>query len=35
LVSLEEIDEMQEEYYLGSYLCGKDVTAADMGKYYL
>ena len=34
-VSLEEIDEMQEEYYLGSYLCGKDVTAADMGKYYL
>ena len=34
-VSLEEVDEMQEEYYLGSYLCGKDVTAADMGKYYL
>ena len=31
-VSLEEVDEMQEEYYLGSYLCGKDVTAADMGK---
>mmetsp|Transcript_34362 Transcript_34362/g.82172 ORF Transcript_34362/g.82172 Transcript_34362/m.82172 type:complete len:434 (+) Transcript_34362:191-1492(+) len=29
-VSLEEIEEMQEEYYLGSYLCGKDVTAADM-----
>lgn len=31
-VSLEEIEEMQEEYYLGSYLCGKDVTAADMGE---
>ena len=34
-VSLEEIDEMQEEYYLGSYLCGKDVTAADMGECYI
>lgn len=31
-VSLEEVEEMQEEYYLGSYLCGRDVTAADMGK---
>ena len=29
-VSIEEIDEMQEEYYLGNYLCGKDVTATDM-----
>ena len=31
-VSLEEIEEMQEEYYLGSYLCGKDITASDMGE---
>ena len=29
-VSIEEVDEMQEEYYLGNYLCGKDVTATDM-----
>jgi len=31
-VSLEEVEEMQEEYYLGSYLCGRDVCAADMGE---
>jgi len=29
-VSLEEVEEMQEEYFLGSFLCGRDVTAADM-----
>mmetsp|Transcript_28651 Transcript_28651/g.61645 ORF Transcript_28651/g.61645 Transcript_28651/m.61645 type:complete len:286 (+) Transcript_28651:676-1533(+) len=29
-VSLEEIEEMQEEYFLGNYLCGRDVCAADM-----
>mmetsp|Transcript_4211 Transcript_4211/g.9484 ORF Transcript_4211/g.9484 Transcript_4211/m.9484 type:complete len:494 (-) Transcript_4211:39-1520(-) len=29
-VSLEELEEMLEEYYLGPYLCGKDVTAADV-----
>lgn len=32
-VTLEEIEEMQEEYYLGKFLCGREVTAADMGKY--
>ena len=31
-VSLEEVEEMQEEYYQGPYLCGRDVTAADMGR---
>lgn len=31
-VSLEEIEEMQEEYYLGKYLCGREVCAADMGE---
>ena len=34
-VSLEEIEEMQEEYYLGKFLCGKEVTAADMGEFCL
>ncbi|KAL7462451.1 hypothetical protein ACHAXS_002836 [Conticribra weissflogii] len=29
-VSLEELEEMLEEYYLGPYLCGRDVTAADV-----
>lgn len=29
-VSLEEVEEMLEEYYLGPYLCGKEITAADM-----
>ena len=29
-VSLEEIEEMQEEYYLGDFLCGKAITAADL-----
>ena len=29
-VTLEEIEEMQEEYYLGDFLCGRDITAADM-----
>ena len=32
-VSLEEVEEMQEEYYLGNYLCGRDVTAADLGEF--
>jgi hypothetical protein len=31
-VTLEEIEEMQEEYYLGKFLCGRELTAADMGK---
>ena len=29
-VSLEEVEEMQEEYYLGDFLCGKAITAADI-----
>ena len=29
-VSLEEVEEMQEEYYLGDFLCGKTITAADI-----
>ncbi len=29
-VSLEEVEEMQEEYYLGDFLCGKAITAADL-----
>ena len=29
-VSLEELEEMLEEYYLGPYLCGKEITAADI-----
>lgn len=29
-VTLEEIDEVMEEYYSGSFLCGKDLTAADI-----
>jgi len=29
-VSLEEVEEMQEEYYLGDFLCGKTITAADL-----
>lgn len=29
-VSLEEVEEMQEEYYLGDFLCGKSITAADL-----
>ena len=33
-VSLEEVDEMQEEYYLGDYLCGRDVAAADMSEFW-
>ena len=32
-VSLEEVEEMQEEYFLGNYLCGRDVTAADLGEF--
>ena len=31
-VTLEEIEEMQEEYDQGPYLCGRDVSAADMGE---
>ena len=33
-VSLEEVDEMQEEYYLGDYFCGRDVAAADMSEFW-
>eukprot|EP00578_Thalassiosira_sp_NH16_P001154 CAMPEP_0181140816 /NCGR_PEP_ID=MMETSP1071-20121207/35500_1 /TAXON_ID=35127 /ORGANISM="Thalassiosira sp., Strain NH16" /LENGTH=503 /DNA_ID=CAMNT_0023227781 /DNA_START=428 /DNA_END=1939 /DNA_ORIENTATION=- len=29
-VSLEEVEEMLEEYFLGPFLCGRDVSAADM-----
>lgn len=29
-VSLEEVEEMQEEYYLGDFLCGKEITGADI-----
>ena len=31
-VTLEEIEEMQEEYDQGPYLCGRDVSAADIGE---
>ena len=34
-VSLEEFEEMQEEYFLGLYWYGRDVTASDMGEHFL
>jgi hypothetical protein len=30
VVSLEEVEEMQEEYYRGDFLCGKEITGADI-----
>jgi len=30
MVTLEETDEVLEEYYQGPFLCGKDITAADL-----